>query len=58
MSLVPRPSVGSQKVTRTVGKSYQSLIIMLLITLVMLGGIGARLAYLQLSQGERHRQMA
>ncbi|MBW4619509.1 MAG: penicillin-binding protein 2 [Cyanosarcina radialis HA8281-LM2] len=58
MSLVPRSSVRSQKVTRTVGKSYQSLIIMLLITLVMLGGIGSRLAYLQLSQGERHRQMA
>lgn len=31
---------------------------MLIVTLVMLGGIGTRLAYLQLFQGERNRQLA
>jgi penicillin-binding protein 2 len=32
--------------------------LMLLVTLVMLGGIASRLAYLQLFQGERNRQLA
>lgn len=47
-----------QSSARTVGRHYQSLIMMLIVTLVMLGGIGTRLAYLQLFQGERNRQLA
>lgn len=43
---------------RTVGRQYQSVFIMLLLSLVMLGGIGSRLAYLQLVQGERNRELA
>ena len=31
---------------------------MLVVTLMLLGGIGSRLAYLQLFQGERNRQLA
>lgn len=42
---------GRTKTTRTVGQRYQSLALMLGITLIMFGGIGSRLAYLQLLEG-------
>lgn len=45
-------------VNRTVGRKYQSLVVMFLITLTLLGGIGSRLAYLQLVQGDRNRELA
>jgi penicillin-binding protein 2 len=43
---------------RTVGRRYQSLILMVVVTVALLGGITSRLAYLQLLQGERNRQLA
>ncbi|MBW4665755.1 MAG: penicillin-binding protein 2 [Chroococcus sp. CMT-3BRIN-NPC107] len=43
---------------RNVGKNYQSLFIMLGITLLMFGGIGSRLAYLQIVRGSQYRQQA
>ncbi|NEZ57885.1 penicillin-binding protein 2 [Adonisia turfae] len=43
---------------RTVGRQYQSVIMMLFVSLVMLGGIGSRLFYLQLVEGERNRELA
>jgi penicillin-binding protein 2 len=43
---------------RTVGRRYQALLVMVLVTVTMVGGIGSRLAYLQLFQGERNRQLA
>ena len=43
---------------RTVGRRYQSLMVMLMLTVVMVGGIASRLAYLQLLQGDRNRQLA
>ncbi|MBX2862509.1 MAG: penicillin-binding protein 2 [Leptolyngbyaceae cyanobacterium MAG.088] len=43
---------------RTVGRQYQSVIMMLLLSLVMLGGIGSRLFYLQLVEGDRNRELA
>lgn len=43
---------------RSVGRQFQSVIVMVVISLVMLGGIGTRLAYLQLFQGELNRQLA
>ncbi|MFM6272630.1 MAG: penicillin-binding transpeptidase domain-containing protein, partial [Dolichospermum sp.] len=49
--------LSSQKNTRTVGRGVQSTFIILL-TLLMLSGIGARLVYLQIVQGEKHRQRA
>ncbi|MGB3573907.1 MAG: penicillin-binding protein 2 [Phormidesmis sp.] len=51
-------SYSEKKGGRTVGRQYQSVFIMLLLSLVMLGGIGSRLAYLQLVQGERNRELA
>ncbi|PSB10919.1 penicillin-binding protein 2, partial [filamentous cyanobacterium CCP2] len=43
---------------RTVGRRYQSLMVMVMLTVVMVGGIASRLAYLQLLQGDRNRQLA
>jgi len=57
MAITPNSSL-SQQSNRTVGRQYQSLIVMLMITLVLLGGIGSRLAYLQLVQGDRNRNLA
>ncbi len=51
-------SFSEKKGGRTVGRQYQSVFIMLLLSLVMLGGIGSRLAYLQLVQGDRNRELA
>ncbi|MFM6197895.1 MAG: penicillin-binding protein 2, partial [Dolichospermum sp.] len=56
MAILP-PLLSSQKNTRTVGRGVQSTFIILL-TLLMLSGIGARLVYLQIVQGEKHRQRA
>ena len=56
-SLVQANSV-SRDSGRTVGRQFQSVIVMFIITLLLLGGIGSRLFYLQLAQGDRNRQLA
>ena len=54
-----QPSSGSRKPTpRTVGRNYQSLFLMLFVSLFLVGAMGARLAYLQVIQGTRNRQLA
>lgn len=58
MTLTQHSSATQPHTTRTVGRSYQSLAVMLVITVALLGGIGSRLAYLQLVQGDRNRQLA
>jgi penicillin-binding protein 2 len=58
MTLTQHSPIAQQSQTRTVGRQYQSLAVMLAITFVLLGGIGSRLAYLQLVQGARNRQLA
>lgn len=58
MTVIQPSSVGRQNTTRTVGRNYQSLILMLIVSLFLVGGIGSRLAYLQLIQGDRNRQLA
>jgi penicillin-binding protein 2 len=50
--------VGRQITPRTVGRNYQSLFVMLLVSIFLVGAMGSRLAYLQLVQGERNRQLA
>ncbi|EDX83834.1 Penicillin-binding Protein dimerisation domain family [Synechococcus sp. PCC 7335] len=52
------PSFREKRSGRTVGRQYQSIVIMLLLSLSMIGGIGSRLAYLQIVQGERNRELA
>ncbi|OBQ36148.1 MAG: penicillin-binding protein [Anabaena sp. CRKS33] len=56
MAILP-PLLSSQKNTRTVGRGVQSTFV-ILFTLLMLSGIGARLVYLQIIQGAKHRQRA
>ncbi|MBW4567890.1 MAG: penicillin-binding protein 2 [Tolypothrix carrinoi HA7290-LM1] len=46
-----------KKDTLTVGRGFQS-IFFIVFTLLMTGGIGARLAYLQLVEGTQHRKQA
>lgn len=58
MTLTQPSSSATQKTARTVGRGYQSIALMLVISLVMLGGICSRLVYLQLVEGERNRQLA
>lgn len=49
---------GFYQKTRTVGQGNRAWVLMSLIGLVSIGGIGSRLAYLQLSQGAKNRQIA
>ena len=58
MALIQSSSLDNQVKTRTVGRSYQSLIVMLIISLTLVGALGSRLAYLQLVEGKRNRELA
>lgn len=53
-----QPASGGRPTPRTVGRNYQSLFVMLLVSVFLLGGIGSRLAFLQLIQGNRNRELA
>ncbi|KPQ33394.1 MAG: penicillin-binding protein 2 [Phormidium sp. OSCR] len=58
MTSIPSNGYGSRTNQRNIGGLVPAVLIMVGITAVMLGGIGARLAYLQLIQGTRNRQLA
>ncbi len=58
MTLIQTSSPGSHTTSRNVGCHYQSLFVMLIVSVFLLGGIGSRLAYLQLIEGDRNRQLA
>ncbi|MFB2835422.1 penicillin-binding protein 2 [Floridanema evergladense] len=58
MALIQSSSLDKQQKTRSVGRSYQSLIVMLIISLLLVGTLGSRLAYLQLVEGKRNRELA
>jgi penicillin-binding protein 2 len=51
-------SISHQATPRTVGRKYQSIVVMLTVSLLLLGGIVSRLIHLQLVEGERNRQLA
>ncbi|HEY9668438.1 MAG TPA: penicillin-binding protein 2 [Coleofasciculaceae cyanobacterium] len=56
---VLQPSSGGRNPTpRNVGRNYQSVFVMLFVSVFLVGAMGARLAYLQLFQGTRNRQLA
>ncbi|HIK31621.1 MAG TPA: penicillin-binding protein 2 [Oscillatoriales cyanobacterium M59_W2019_021] len=57
MTLLQSTSTNGRE-KRSVGRCYQSLWMMLAISAVMLGGICSRLVYLQLIDGNHHRQLA
>lgn len=58
MTLTQSPPIIQQPASRTVGRRYQSLALMLVVSVLLLGGMGTRLAYLQLVEGTRNRQLA
>ncbi|HEY9599175.1 MAG TPA: penicillin-binding transpeptidase domain-containing protein, partial [Cyanophyceae cyanobacterium] len=58
MTVIQPASVKKKPTPRTVGRNYQSIVLMFIVSLFLLGGIGSRLAYLQLVQGDRNRQLA
>jgi penicillin-binding protein 2 len=58
MKIIQSAYGGKTKTTRTVGRNFQTVVLMLGITLAMFGGIGSRLAYLQLIEGSYNRQLA
>ncbi len=47
-----------KKTNRTIGQKRQPLFIMLFVSIILLGAIGSRLAFLQLLQGEAYREKA
>lgn len=53
----PRP-LTYQAYDRVVGKQGRVLVLLSIMTIFLLGGIGARLGYLQIVEGDRNRQMA
>ncbi|WP_204106248.1 MULTISPECIES: penicillin-binding protein 2 [Spirulina sp. CCY15215] len=57
-TLKPSSQVGRKQTPRTVGGQYQSVIVMLIISLFLLGGIGSRLAFLQLVEGKENSELA
>ncbi len=57
MSLLQSSRIGIKKDTRTVGRGYQS-IFLILFTLLIAAGIEARLAYLQIKEGAKFRERA
>lgn len=58
MTLTQLSTITTQTTPRTVGRRYQSIAVMIGVSLVMVAGIGSRLAYLQLVEGDRNRQLA
>lgn len=58
MTLMQSSSFRAPSTPRTVGQKYQSVVMMIAISLVMICGIGTRLAYLQLIQGDTNRELA
>ncbi|MBF2028941.1 MAG: penicillin-binding protein 2 [Oscillatoriales cyanobacterium C42_A2020_001] len=56
--LQPQLSTASHSDTRTVGQRYRSVFLMLIISILLIGGLGSRLVYLQIIEGDRNRQLA
>ncbi len=54
----PLTSSAKQSETRTVGQRYRSIFLMFIVSVLLLAGLGSRLFYLQLVEGERNRQLA
>jgi penicillin-binding protein 2 len=58
MTVIQPSSAGRNPTPRTVGRNYQSVFLMLFVSLFLVGAMGSRLAYLQLIEGTRNRQLA
>ena len=56
--IVFNPIAPPQTPARTIGRSLQSVFVMIVVSLLLLGGLGSRLAYLQIVEGTRNRELA
>jgi len=56
--IVFSPIAPPQTAPRTIGRSLQSIFVMLGVSLLLIGGLGSRLAYLQIVEGDRNRELA
>ncbi|WP_008313006.1 penicillin-binding protein 2 [Leptolyngbya sp. PCC 6406] len=54
----PNVQVRDRDSNRTVGRSLQSIVFMVVVSVLLLGGMGSRLVQLQLVEGDRNRQLA
>jgi penicillin-binding protein 2 len=52
------PTISQQSNPRTVGQGMQAVLLFMISAGILLGGLGGRLVYLQLLQGDRNRQLA
>lgn len=55
MTVIEPVSGRRQATSRTVGCNYQSIFVMVIVSVFLLGGISTRLAYLQIIEGSRNR---
>lgn len=59
MTLFPlSPEPKRNRTNRTVGQQHQSILIMFVVSILLLGGLGSRLAYLQLVEGQKYQKLA
>ncbi len=58
MAMLKTRTANYQAYDRTVGKQGRVLVFLFVMTAFLFGGIGSRLGYLQLVEGDRNRQMA
>ncbi|MBE9118254.1 penicillin-binding protein 2 [Lusitaniella coriacea LEGE 07157] len=56
--ITPISQAGRKTTQRTVGGTYQAVFVMGIISLLLLGGIGSRLAYLQIVEGKTNQERA
>lgn len=52
------PIAPPQTPPRTIGRSLQSIFVMIAVSFLLIGGIGSRLGYLQIVEGDRNRELA
>lgn len=52
------PIAPPQTAPRTIGRSLQSIFVMIAVSFLLIGGIGSRLGYLQIVEGDRNRELA
>ncbi|MDG2990000.1 penicillin-binding protein 2 [Candidatus Synechococcus calcipolaris G9] len=58
MTMLKTRSTGFQAYFRTVGKEGRGIVLLVIVSLLLVAGMGSRLAYLQIVEGQRNRQLA
>jgi penicillin-binding protein 2 len=56
--MTPQPAIATARQNRTVGRSWQSYVLLMGTSILLFGALGSRLIYLQLVNGNKNQQMA